>query len=1084
MRKKLLLGLCALFMLSITTFAQTTATGKVVDEKGAAISGATVLEKGTKNGTSTSSDGSYSIKVKSGAKLVIKAVGYGDIEVSAGSGVKSSLVAQSGNIDEVVVTALGIRRNKNTLPYAAQQVAGDEVSKQRSNNFVNGLSGKISGLQITQNNAIGGSTNVVIRGFKSLTGNNQALFVIDGVPVDNGNTNNRNQVNGRGGYDYGNAAADINPDDIESVNVLKGAAASALYGSRAGNGVILITTKKGRKGLGISINSGVTFGSLDKSTFPKYQKQYGAGYGSANGYGSPDGNFFYFDVNGDGVDDLVTPTTEDASWGAKFDPSLKVYQWNAFDKTSQYYKKATPWVAAANDPSEYFEKPVSFNNSVFIEGGDDKATFKLGYTRNNEKGLLPNSKIDKDLLNLGASYKVSDKMTAAAAINYSSVRGLGRYGTGYDPKNPMNSFRQWWEVNNDILELRDAYFRTKQNTTWNWSDPTTAAGLKPIYWNNPYWDRYENYQNDSRSRYQGNVSLSYAFTKNLSVLGRISLDSYDEIHEERNAIGSIGSYLSGGDPNGEPSGYSRLNRSYREYNYDLLVNYDKNINKNLNLKALAGGNIRKTSTSSILASTNGGLVVPKLYSLSNSLNPIGAPTESEVGLQVNGIFAGFTLTWKEMLILDATGRNDVSSTLPTNNNSYFYPAVSGGFVFSKLLKDMNWLSYGKLRTSYAELGNSAPAQSLKDVYTKPDPYGTATLFAIPATKNNPNLKPERTKSFEIGLEMNFLKNRVGFDLTYYNSKSIDQILPVAVSTSTGYDTKYVNAGVMQNKGIELSLFGTPVKTRDFSWDVRVNWTKNNNTVVSLFSDSAILQLNTANLQGGVSVNAVPGQPYGEIRGDDYIYTNGQPTVKSNGWYAKTTTTNNRIGNATPDWTGGISNTFRYKNVALSFLVDVKQGGQLFSLDMYYGLATGLYPETAGLNDLGNPVRNSLADGGGIILPGVMADGKTNTIRKNISTLFGAYGYYRNPARAFVYDASYVKLRELSITYSFPKKLLSKVPFIKGLDFSIFGRNLWIIHKNVPYSDPEDLLSSGNVQGYQSGAYPTTRTIGFNFNFKL
>jgi TonB-linked SusC/RagA family outer membrane protein len=1075
-------------------FAQTrTVTGQVKDNKGAAVPFASISIKGTNTGVSADDNGNFKIDVSGGQTLIISSSNFAPKEIKVGTSSTLSITLEpQGEMQEVIVTALGIQRNKNLLPYAAQQVSGDNLTKTRSSNFVSQLSGQVSGIQITQTNGIGGSTNAIIRGYKSLTGTNQALFVVDGTPVDNSNTNTANQKTGRGGYDYGNAAADVNPDDIESISVLKGAAASALYGSRASNGVILITTKKGkkRKGIGVTINSGVTLNTVDKKTLPTYQKQYGAGYGPAIGYGSPDGNFFYFDVNGDGTPDLVTPTTEDASWGAKFDPSLMVYQWDAFDATSANYGKATPWVAAAHDPTDFFDKPVSLNNSVSIEGGDDKATFSLRYTRENEKGIMPNSAVNKDILDFSGAYNISSKLKAMASVSYSNVSGLGRESTGYGggAPNVMSTFRQWWEVNNDILAQKDAYFRTKKNTTWNWSDPTTTAGLVPIYWDNPYWDRYENYETDNRKRTFGNIGLNYKVTSWLNILGRVSLDTYNEFQEERSAVGSLPFFLrstpAGGDPS--PSGYSRFNRSFTEYNYDLLINFDKDITKDLNLKVLAGSNIRQTNISSILAGTNGGLIVPKLYSLSNSQNPILTPAESLTKVEVDGVFGGATLTWKEMIILDGTVRRDKSSTLPSNNNSYTYPSVSGGFIFSKLMPTVKWLNYGKIRANYAEVGASAPALSISNTYIVPAAFGSSPLAQVPGTSNNPNLVPEKTKSYEVGLEMSMLNNRIGLDLSYYYAKTVNQILPVAVSNATGYDYKFVNAGDMSNQGVEVSLNLTPIKTKDFSWDVRVNWSKNTNKVISLFSDSAVLELGS--FQGGVTINAVPGKPFGEIRGDDFVYYNksNQQIVKSNGYYQKTTTTNNAIGNASPDWIGGITNTFRYKNLSLSFLIDVRKGGDIFSLDMYYGLATGLYPETAGNNDLGNPVRNSIANGGGIINPGVLSDGTPNTKRVDIGGFFGAYGYYRKPAAAFIYDASFVKLRSLSIDYSIPQSFVNKIHFIslQGIDVSLFGRNLWIIHKNLPYSDPEESYSSGNIQGYQGNALPTTRSFGFNVKFKF
>ncbi|HVG16365.1 MAG TPA: SusC/RagA family TonB-linked outer membrane protein, partial [Chitinophagaceae bacterium] len=995
---------------------------------------------------------------------------------------------KEGNLNEVVVTALGIRRSRNTLPYATQQISGEEVSQSRGSNFINSLSGKVSGVEIRQGNGMGSSTNVVVRGTKSLLNNNQAMFVVDGVPIDNSNTTNAatatgrvNDVNNRpvGGYDYGNAAADINPDDIESVTILKGAAATALYGSRAANGVVMITTKKSRKGLGITVNSGVIVGKIDKSTFIKYQKEYGAGY-SQTGYstvasGTPNTGFWFKDAFGTGTMDLIVPTTEDASYGLRYDPNLMVYHWNAFDPTSPFYKQKRPWVAAENDPSSFYETAVSNNNNIMLTGGGDKSAFKLGYTRSDEKGILPNSKLLKNLVNFGANYNILENLTASASINFSRIDGKGRFGTGYNKYNVNQSFRQWYQTNVDMKELKDAYFRTQQNITWNWSDPTKAIGLKPIYMDNPYFLRYQNYQTDNRNRYFGNVALNFKATDWLNILGRISLDSYDELHEERIAVGSVGI-----------PAYTQFNHTFRELNYDLMANFDKNLNADFNLKALLGTNLRRTTNMATYSTTNGGLVVPGLYALSNSVNPLNVlPTdETAEKIAVDGYFAGITLGYRELLNLDATARVDRASTLPVDNNTYWYPSVSGSFAFSKLLPNLTWLSLGKLRLNYAEVGNSAPWGSTSDIYFKPAAFGGSTLFSLPDIKNNPELVPERTKSYEAGLEMALLQNRLGFDITYYSTKSVDQIFPVAVSNATGYTSKFVNAGTIQNRGIELSLYGTPVRTQDFSWNVNVNWTRNRNKVLELFDKSTNLQINPLGLQGGVSINATLGQPYGTIQGKTWVrHANGEKLVGTNGLYVLTTTTNNVIGNINPDWIGGISNSFRYKNLSLGFLVDVRQGGDVFSLDLYYGMATGMYPETVGNNDLGSPKRAPLSQGGGIIYPGVTDDGKANTKRVDITT-YGAYGYVNNPAANFVYDASFVKLREANLTYSLPQSLFNRMTFVKGIDLSVIGRNLWIIHKNLPYADPEENITSGNIQGYQSGAYPTTRTIGINARLKF
>lgn len=652
------------------------------------------------------------------------------------------------------------------------------------------------------------------------------------------------------------------------------------------------------------------------------------------------------------------------------------------------------------------------------------------------------------------------------------ITGLGRYGTGYDANNVMTNFRQWWEMNVDIKQQKQAYFNSGgQNVTWNMTDPING-NTKPIYWDNVYFVRYQNYENDSRQRVFGNAYINYTPSKSITLLGRVSMDTYNSLQEERDAVGSVNVPF-----------YSRNNIFYKEMNYDFLATYNKDLSKNFNFKALVGANLRQDTYNSIFAQTNGGLFIPGFYALSNTVNPINAPTESVLEKEVGGVFAGATLTYKDMLTLDGTVRRDQSSTLPAGNNAYTYPAISGSWAFYKLLDNAPWISFGKVRVNYAEVGNDAPYHSIINTYNINTPFAGNPMYTLPTTNNNPNLKPERTKSFETGLEMSFLKNRVGFDFTYFTSKTFDLITQVNASGATGYLSQYVNFGSIQNNGIELSLNGTPIKTRNFSWDINVNWSKINNKVLSLYNNQQNQVL--ASYQGGVSVNATVGQPFGTIQGNDFIYTNGQRTVGSDGYYLMDTKTTDIIGNATPKWTGGINNSFRYKSFTLSFLIDMRHGGNVFSLDTYYGLADGIYAETAGLNDLGNPSRNSLANGGGIILKGVTADGKPNTTRvDNSGEGYGLYGYLYNPARAFVYDASFVKLRELNISYSLPAKTIERLKPVKGIDIAIVGRNLWIISKNLPYADPEDGLGAGNAQGYQSGSYPAVRNIGFNVKFKF
>jgi outer membrane receptor protein involved in Fe transport len=578
-------------------------------------------------------------------------------------------------------------------------------------------------------------------------------------------------------------------------------------------------------------------------------------------------------------------------------------------------------------------------------------------------------------------------------------------------------------------------------------------------------------------------------------MGRVGYDIYSQLMETHR---SIGSNTGGGQPY-----YARYNNNFSEINYDAYLTATKKWGK-FDINAVLGTNIRENNQSSIYAVTNGGLIFPGYYSLSNSVSSIAPPVENEVKRMVYGYYLTASLGWDSYLYLDLGGRADKSSTLPINNNFYFYPSASASFIFSKFLTDQApWLSFGKIRLNIAEVGNDAPFAILKNYYTpnisssgqptSNNPlYGNVALQSTYTYNNNANLKQENTQSVETGLEMQMFQNRVGFDFAYYLSNTYNQILPLSVSSATGYFYNYINSGQMRNQGVEIGIKATPVKTNDFSWSTNLNWYKNWNKVISLYTDASGKPVNNyqiATFQQGVSLNATVGRPYGDLYGTDYTYApNGQKIVGSNGYYAINQSSNNIIGNIQPKFKGGWTNTITYKNVSLSFLIDYQIGGDVFSLDMAYGLADGLYPETAGTNDLGNPVRNSLATGGGLILPGVVkqSDGtyKTNTTRIDAGVYTdGLYvgGYYRSPNKAFVYDASYVKLREVSINYKVPKKFIEKTKIIKDCNVALTGKNLWIIYKNLPYSDPESMMSSGNIQGFQVGALPSLMQFGAKLN---
>ena len=1049
-------------------------------EDGLPMPGVSIIVVGTTNGTSTDFDGNFSIDANTGDQLQFSFIGYADKSVAvSGSSMNVTLSPDAAALDEVVVTALGISREKKSLGYAMQTVGGDELNQAKSENIVNSISGKVAGVQVKTSTNMGGSSNIVIRGSSSLTGNNQALFVIDGIPVNNSTNNDSGQTTGRSGYDYGNPVSDLNPDDIESMSVLKGAAATALYGSRAANGVIVITTKRGKSSekstVTVGINSSVMVGIVDKSTFVNYQENYGAGYGPYYS-GEPGREGLYYDEDSG---EFTIPSTEDASYGSRFDPSLMVNSWETFFPGTPNYGKQVPYVNAEHGPIDFFENSLTLTNGFNVSGGTKASTFYLSYTNTDQKGILPNSTLKKNNLSFNGSYKISEKLKVSASANYINTKAVGRNSTGYSG-NQMSSFRQWWQTNVDVDKQKDLYNLTGENITWN---PQSEDDLSPIYWDNIYWQRYENYQNDERNRIIGYAQVDWEIYEGLSFMGRASVDSYSTIQEERKAVGSVSGEFGVGRPDAG-SGYARKNINFMETNIDAMLKYNKYFTEDLNFTAMLGTNIRRTNNDFLYVSTNGGLAVPGVYALANSIDPMLPPEERLTAIGVNGIYASASVGWKNMLFLDATVRRDVSSTLPEDNNAYVYPSISGSFLFHELIGS-DKINLAKFRLNYAQVGNDAPWGSIQDTYSINAPFNGNPIVGVGSAKRNQNLKPELSSSIETGIEMSMFNNRLGFDIAYYKTNTVDQIVPLSVSFATGYGSKYVNIGEVENSGIELMLRGTAVKTNDFSWDIVLNYSRNRNKVISLGDEIDNLQL--AALQGGITINAREGEAYGAIQGTDYVYDDaGNKIIGSDGYYKRSSTSDNVIGNVQPDFNAGITNSFRYKNFTASFLVDMQWGGQIFSLDQWYGKATGLYSTTDFTNDLGNPVRNHISDGGGIVLPGVREDGNGSYVANDIRVRadnFRVFGYSRNPNAGFMYDASYVKLREMSIGYSLPASMLSKVA-LKGATFSIVGSNLFIFYKDLPDADPEASQGAGNVQGWQSGVLPTTRNIGFNLNLQF
>jgi len=1072
-----------LVLVAQLTFAQERAvSGIVTDNAGMPLPGVSVLVKGTKSGTQTDFDGKFSIKASTSQILVFSYIGMKTQEVAASSSsVNVKLAGDAQELEGVVVTtALGVKREKKSLGYATQELKGGDLkSGTSSGNFLNELSGKVAGVNVRRNTNFGGSTSAISRGVKAINQSNEMLIVIDGMPINNANNTNdgtTSQSRGAQGYDYGNNGMDINPEDIESVNVLKGAAASALYGYLAGNGVLMITTKKGRakKGLGITVSSEVVSGSPDKDTFVKYQKQYGGGYG---------GSFGEQDIDGDGIDDLVVAMGDDASVGDAFDPTLNVYQWDAFSNYpgNNNYGKQTPWTGAKNDPNAFFKNSLSLVNSISFEDANEKTNLVFNYSNTNQTGILPNSELKKNNFSLKLNHQFTDRLSLSTFANFSNQATTGRNMTGYSD-NLVSGFRQWWQTNVDLKQLEQAYNASGgQNITWN---RLSAANGFPAYWNNPYFDRYKNYQNDSRNRFVGYANFTYKIAEWVSATAKISTDSYSEIREERLAVGSVGKTF-GINAFNETSGYQRYNGNYSEQNYDLLLNFKKNFGENWNLTGVAGGTIRRNYFNQITASTEGGLIIPGLYSLDNSVSASPYPYERETKTGVNSYFVSASVGFMDQFFVDATSRRDAFSQLPEGNNSLFSNSVSGSWVFTKNI-NASWLTFGKLRGGYSESPLGTPTLALVDTYEKINSFNGQQQYSVNITKNNPDLEPIKTKTQEIGLEMQFLNKRVGFDVSLYKNVNDGEAIPVPYSTATGNSTRYVNAATIENKGIEVQFNATPIKTNNFAWDITVNWSKNDNTVTALADGVSNLQVG-GSYPGGVTLNAVVGQPFGILKGTDYTYTaDGQKIINpATGRYVINTSTNNIIGDINPDWIGGLRNKFTYKSLSFSFLIDMKKGGDIFSTDQWYGVGTGLSESTVGNNDLGLPKRNTLANGGGVILPGVYADGTPNTTRTAYSS-GGAIvnSYSGGPRSQYVYDAGFIKLREVQITYTLPSSLVQKIKLVDA-KISLVGSNLWIIDKDLPEADPESGLGSNiGSSGLSIGSLPTTRNIGCNLTIKF
>ncbi|MCT4590874.1 MAG: SusC/RagA family TonB-linked outer membrane protein [Carboxylicivirga sp.] len=1032
--KKVLIALSLMVMFSFSLLAQTTnVTGMVTDANdGSPIPGVSVFVKGTTIGTVTNAEGKYSLGVPNDAQtIVFSFVGMTTKEIAytGQSTLDAVLEGDAVDVGEVVVTALGIKREKKALGYAVTEMNTDELIKSREANIVNAMAGKVAGVQITSSSGqAGSSSRIVIRGNSSINYNNQPLFVIDGIPFENNESSIKSSLSYGGGT---NSGIDIDPNNIETMTVLKGASASALYGSRAANGVVIITTKSGQKGDNLTVNVSHTT-SLDKIIETPLQNTWAQGWYEIND--GSDATFTYADG-----DNIKTSW----SWGPRIDDTPEAKRYNRWD---------------------VFETGVTNETNVSLNGGGKKATYFASFSNLDQDGTL--SPIEFNRRNLLAKFTIdlTEKLRVSTSVNYINTQ-THRLMEGNDPAAFMNSF-------------------LGSPLTWNMYPATYEDGSQRVYRsggrNNYVWLMDNSGNPSERNRFLNTFDVSYKFNDKLSFVGRIGQDFYKSQEEFYVNQGATGGHSVGT--------YNVYNRTFSNLNTDLMLNYSTELSDDLNLDAMLGMNITDNEIKE--NGINGKqYIVPDFYNINNCMSQL--PWSTNYQKRSVSWYTSLTASYKNFLYYTFTGRMDKSSTLPKDNNQFFYMSNSLGLVFSELMEDKSVLSYGKLRVSYASVGNDAPAYSTVTGKVVPEPYDPyrgyiqypfngVGGFIESSLQGNNELKPEMTDEFEIGLEAKFFNDRLGVDAAYYNKVSKDQIVRAPIDNSTGFDSRMINIGKMTNKGVELMLYGTPVKTGDFSWDVTLNWSKNDNVVDKIADGVSSIQLNGFTGEGPYIVE---GQPYGVLWGTKVARDNQWRKVvnEESGRWLVDETRPGVVGDVNPNWIGGIRNTLNYKGFSVSAFIDIKNGGQVFNLDehylMYYGMSTLTEDRPQSMQVVLDGPTGSLDSDGNVVLTG----------EQNSEAIdYGAHyrNHVSNITEEMVQKTDFIKLREVSLSYNFPQSILSRTNFIKGCNISLTGRNLWI-KKDDSFTgaDPEGSLSgSGNGQGIINYMMPSTKT--FTASIKL
>lgn len=1079
MGKRIHLFLLALAIGVIQGAAQVTTVRGIVttEEDGEPVIGASVIVKGTSLGTVTDVNGRFELSglPPSATRLLISYISLMAKEVAIAPQVSVTLKSDTHLLDEVVVTALGISREKKALGYTAQEVKQNALVQGKDNNLLNSLSGKIAGVRITNTQGDVGSSRIVIRGETSIAGENQPLFIVDGIPVDNSQLNARSS-----GRDFKNAIADLNPEDIKTLTVLKGPNAAALYGARAAHGAIVITTKGGdkrQKGIGITLHSSTQVSFV--ATLPEFQNLFGQGAG---------GRFSYVDGKGAGVNDGV-----DESWGPRLDIGLLIPQFDS-PLDADGNRVATPWVSHPNNVRDYFRMGISTNSGISVARGDDKYQFRVGYNYEKQVSIVPDAGTNKTNISLNTDYHLAKWIVVGATANYivytaPSLPGSATpSGSNVRSNSPMLQFL-WFGRQVDTNSLKADYTRN-----WNSS-----------YYDNPFWSTSYNTQSQERHRLIGDLHAEFRLTDGLNVRFRTSTDWYNDRRKSKVKWGSAGA----GSPYGS---YAEDAYTVKENNTEVLATYIKQLNKNWGIDALLGFNVRnKQYENNYQAAPR--LAVADLYTLTNSRDPLTSSNDF-YRLRQYGLYGSIQLDYRRWAFLNITGRNDWSSTLPVDNNSYFYPSVTASVLLSEAFgwrsKAVNYL---KIRGGWSQVGADANPYQLATVFTSETAFNGNPLQSSSTIGMNPNLKPEKTSSIEAGFEAAFWDNRLCLDFTYYKTDSRNQILKLATTAASGYTSQVRNAGHIRNRGYEIQLGAVPIQTsKGFRWNLDLNYGANSSKVVKLDDEGLITSYQL--YSSGIQILASVGEAYGTLFGTSYVRdANGNVVVDANG-LPKISTTNKTLGKFTPDWTGGISNTFSYRSLSLSFLIDASVGGSIFSNTNKTGKYTGVLANTLSGRDaehgglwyytdaMGNNVRlpespsYSVSSDGlyyaqvngqstRVYQDGIMVEGVTESGSKNEEVVSAEKYYHRiySIAEANVYDASYVKLREVALSYRLPRLWTQKL-HLQEASVTLTGRNLWTIYKSVPNIDPESALTTGNAQGVEAYSLPTTRSFGVNLSVKF